>query len=121
MLKYRNSCRSCGHFKLEQILNLGQQTIQGSFVYPNKPTPPTRAIDSTIVICDIKTGGCGLVQNLVSISPEILYSNYGYRSSVSQTMRNHLSKIINDILDFFSHKGVSLNSVLDIGANDLLL
>jgi hypothetical protein len=119
MLKYKNSCRSCGHFKLEQILNLGQQTIQGSFVYPNRPTPPTRAIDSTIVICDIKTGGCGLVQNLVSISPEILYSNYGYRSSVSQTMRNHLSKIINDILDFFSHKGVGLNSVLDIGANDL--
>lgn len=119
MLKYRTTCRSCGHNHLENIIDLGYQPIQGSFVYPNKPKPPTRAIDASIVICNAKTGGCGLVQNKVSISPEILYSNYGYRSSVSNTMRNHLNDIVKNILDYLKTKNITPRRVLDIGANDL--
>lgn len=119
MLKYRTTCRSCSHNHLENIIDLGYQPIQGSFVYPNKPKPPTRAIDASIVICNAKTGGCGLVQNKVSISPEILYSNYGYRSSVSNTMRNHLNDIVKNILDYLKTKNITPRRVLDIGANDL--
>lgn len=121
MLKYRQTCRSCGHNHLEDIIDLGHQPIQGSFVYPNKPKPPTRAIDASIVICQTKTGGCGLVQNRVSISPEILYSNYGYRSSVSNTMRNHLDNIVNNILSYLKSKNINPSRVLDIGANDLYM
>lgn len=121
MLKYRQTCRSCGHGHLLEIINLGYQPIQGSFVYPNKPKPPTRAMEESIVICDIKKGGCGLVQNKISISPEILYSNYGYRSSVSNTMRNHLNSIVKNILDFLKSKNLTPSRVLDIGANDLYL
>lgn len=121
MLKYRTTCRSCGHNHLDHIIDLGHQPIQGSFVYPNKPKPPTRAIDASIVICNAKTGGCGLVQNKVSISPEILYSNYGYRSSVSNTMRNHLNDIVKDILDYLKTKNIIPCRVLDIGANDLYM
>jgi len=121
MLKYRQTCRSCGHNTLKGIIHLGDQPIQGSFVYPNKPKPPTRAIDASILICDAKTGGCGLVQNKVSISPEILYSNYGYRSSVSGTMRNHLNNIVNNILNYLKTKNIAPQRVLDIGANDLYM
>lgn len=121
MLRYRQTCRSCGHNNLKNIIDLGYQPIQGSFVYPNKPKPPTRAIDASILICDAKTGGCGLVQNKVSISPEILYSNYGYRSSVSGTMRNHLNNIVNDILNYLKTKNIAPSRVLDIGANDLYM
>jgi len=121
MLKYRQTCRSCGHNTLKGIIHLGDQPIQGSFVYPNKPKPPTRAIDASILICDAKTGGCGLVQNKVSISPEILYSNYGYRSSVSVTMRNHLNNIVNNILNYLKTKNIAPQRVLDIGANDLYM
>lgn len=121
MLKYRTTCRSCGHNHLDHIIDLGYQPIQGSFVYPNKPKPPTRAIDASIVICNAKTGGCGLVQNKVSISPEILYSNYGYRSSVSNTMRNHLNDIVKGILDYLKTKNITPRRVLDIGANDLYM
>ena len=119
MLKYAQSCRSCGHNNLKEIIDLGGQPIQGSFIYPNKPKPPTRAIDSTITICNTKTGGCGLIQNLISISPEILYSNYGYRSSVSNTMTTHLRKIVLNILDYLNKKNIEPKRVLDIGANDL--
>jgi SAM-dependent methyltransferase len=119
MIKYRQTCRSCGHNHLNPIIDLGSQPIQGSFVYPNKPKPPTRGIDSSIMICEIKNGGCGLIQNKVSISPEILYSNYGYRSSVSNTMKNHLTKIVKDLLDFLDFHNINVTRVLDIGANDL--
>jgi hypothetical protein len=119
MLKYAQSCRSCGHNNLEKIIDLGAQPIQGSFVYPNKPKPPTRPIDSTITICNTKTGGCGLIQNLISISPEILYSNYGYRSSVSNTMTTHLRQIVSNILEYLNKNNIQPKRVLDIGANDL--
>ncbi len=123
MIKYRQTCRTCNHTNLVSILNLGKQTIQGSFIYPNKPKPPTRAIESVITICNVKTGGCGLVQNLVTLPPEILYSNYGYRSSVSNTMKNHLKDIVNKAVNFnllTKKDGDSVkSSVLDIGANDL--
>lgn len=121
MITYKQRCRSCEHQDLKPIIDLGYQPIQGSFVYPNKSKPPTRAIDASIVICNAKTGGCGLVQNKVSISPEILYSNYGYRSSVSNTMRNHLNEIVKNILDFLKSKNINPRRVLDIGANDLYM
>jgi hypothetical protein len=121
MLRYRQTCRSCKHDNLESVIDLDNQPIQGSFIYPNKPKPPTRAIDATIVICNPKTGGCGLIQNRVSISPEILYSNYGYRSSVSNTMRSHLNSIVVNILDYLKSKNISPSRVLDIGANDLYM
>lgn len=119
MIKYTQNCRSCNHNNLVQILNLGRQTIQGSFVYPSKPKPPVRKIDSKILICNPKTGGCGLIQNSFSVSPEILYSNYGYRSSVSNTMRNHLKLIVNNLLTFSKYYNFDITNVLDIGANDL--
>jgi hypothetical protein len=108
MLKYRQSCRSCNHNDLKKIIDLGDQPIQGSFIYPNKPKPPTRCIDSTIMICDVKTGGCGLVQNKVSIAPEILYSNYGYRSSVSNTMKDHLKDLVERIVIFLKSKDIRI-------------
>jgi SAM-dependent methyltransferase len=121
MLKYKQSCRSCNHNDLKKIIDLGDQPIQGSFIYPNKPKPPTRCIDSTIMICDVKTGGCGLVQNKVSIAPEILYSNYGYRSSVSNTMKDHLKDLVERIVIFLKSKDIYPERVLDIGANDLYM
>lgn len=113
MLKYITKCRACGCGHLVKILNLGKQTIQGSFVYPGKTAPPKRAIDSNILFCEIAKGGCGLVQNEVTIDPELLYSNYGYRSSVSNTMTAHLTEIAGISNTFPDSK-----SVLDIGAND---
>lgn len=118
MIKYIQKCRSCSHSDLKHILNLGFQSIQGSFVYPNKPAPSDRKIDSNILICNVESGGCGLVQNQISIAPEILYSNYGYRSSVSNTMKTHLTDIVRSLSILTSLYGKKDVSVLDIGCND---
>jgi SAM-dependent methyltransferase len=121
MFKCISKCRFCEHKDLKTIINLKKQTIQGSFIYPNKKEPPKTKINSIIKICNVKTGGCGLVQNLVTIDPNILYSNYGYRSSISNTMKKHLKKIANDSLNFFQKNKITPTKILDIGANDLYL
>ena len=121
MIKYISKCRCCSHKDLKTIIDLNKQPIQGSFIYPNKIEPPKVEIDSVIKLCNPKTGGCGLVQNLVTIDPNILYSNYGYRSSVSDTMKKHLNEIVNNIINFLKQNNLEPTRVLDIGANDLYL
>lgn len=121
MIKYISKCRCCNHKDLKTIIDLNKQPIQGSFIYPNKIEPPKVEIDSVIKLCNPKTGGCGLVQNLVTIDPNILYSNYGYRSSVSDTMKKHLNEIVSNIINFLKQNDIKPTRVLDIGANDLYL
>lgn len=115
MIKYIQKCRGCDHKDLIGVINLGRQSIQGSFIYPEKILPPQRSLDSNILFCNPRTGGCGLIQNEISISPEILYSNYGYRSSVSSTMKNHLEDIVKNIISMIN---IENPEVLDIGMND---
>jgi len=121
MIKYISKCRCCNHKDLKTIIDLNKQPIQGSFIYPNKIEPPKVEIDSIIKLCNPKTGGCGLVQNLVTVDPNILYSNYGYRSSVSDTMKKHLNEIVNNIINFLKENNIEPTRILDIGANDLYL
>lgn len=115
MVKTIQKCRICGNPHLEVILDFGDQWIQGFFNYPNKPEPPKRKITTKIVRCmpEKFENGCGAIQNLVSVDPNILYSNYGYSSSISDTMKKHLQSITIAVSDF----NPKIRSVLDIGGN----
>ena len=59
---------------------------------------------------------CGLVQLNKTAPPDSMYKTieYGYKSSISNTMRNHL-RLYNEE---FALKSLSKDSVLDIGSND---
>lgn len=116
-IQYIHKCRSCGNDKFQDVIDLGLQYNQGSFIYPNKELPSKRKIPNKVIRCDAKYG-CGLVQNSVSINASILYSNYGYQSSISETMRNHLSNLAKNIKKI---NVVSNPIIVDIGANDLYL
>lgn len=50
-----------------------------------------------------------------SVPPEILYTNYWYQSGISNTMKEHLKKIVEYCLNF---TGIKSGSVLDIASND---
>ena len=117
-LKHIKFCRLCGNPHLSEVIDLGCQTIQGFFSYKDKPEPSKRKISTKIVRCDSQKweNGCGLVQNSVIVPPEILYSNYGYLSSVSVTMTNHLNSLNQKIQEI---KGNLVGeTVCDIGCND---
>ena len=116
-LVHRHTCRICGSSELTQVISLGEQYLQGSFVKSGKEDPPLRKISLSLVRCDPTKDekACGLLQMKHSVPPEILYSSYWYRSGTNQTMRDHLQGIAQEAQALI---GKSDARVLDIGCND---
>ena len=116
-LVFRKSCRVCGSTALTQVINLGEQYLQGSFVKPGKEIPSMRKIPLSLVRCDPTKDekACGLLQMEYSVPPEILYSAYWYRSGTNNTMRNHLKSIADEAVSILN---ISNANALDIGCND---
>lgn len=124
-LRYRQTCRVCGNSHLVPVLDLGEQYLQGAFVHPDKPKPSLRKIPTALVRCDTQRelpgGGqpCGAVQMSVSVPPSILYANYFYASSTTETMRRHLAQIVERIMEVI-HNGRAYKDlrVADLACND---
>ncbi len=116
-LIHRKTCRVCGSPALTNVINLGEQHLQGSFIKPGKEEPPLRKIPLSLVRCDpLKDEkACGLLQMEHTVPPEVLYSAYWYRSGTNQTMRSHLQAIAEEASSLI-RKDKAL--VLDIGCND---
>jgi SAM-dependent methyltransferase len=115
-LKHRQTCRICGNPHLTDVIDLGDQYLQGSFVKDGMTPPTTRKIPTKLVRCDVskQEGACGLVQTSVSVPPQVLYSNYWYQSAISKTMRDHLKEIVEEGKDYMP----CVTRVLDIASND---
>ncbi len=115
--RYRQTCRVCGSPNLTPVIDLGAQFLQGSFVKPGVTMPPMRKLPTELVRCDVTKNedGCGLLQLAHSFPPEILYSNYWYRSGTNATMRNHLAGIVDAAMEIVEKDDPT---VLDIGCND---
>ena len=110
-----NKCRICGCNELEEILSLDPQFISATFVKSNKNNKLANIkIPMSMVICSNKD--CSLVQLKETTNPELLYTDYFYRSSTTDTMKNDLKKVVEKIQ---IHAPLNDNDiVVDIGAND---
>ena len=122
-LTYRKTCRICGSKSLTEVINLGEQHLQGSFLKPGKEEPPLRRISCQLMRCDPTQdeNACGLLQAPVTVPTDILYSAYWYRSGTNQTMTNHLKEIAETaqkLISSIEAQPLSEVSVLDIGCND---
>jgi len=119
-IKHRQTCRVCGNKHLKDVVDLGEQFFQGSFVEKSSKAFPLRKTPNLVVRCDPSKdeNACGLVQTKHSIPPEILYSNYWYQSGISFTMRNHLKNIVEKCLEITK---LTSGKVLDIASNDSTL
>jgi hypothetical protein len=104
-------CRICAESKIVKVISLGEQVITSRFpTYGDFSTPKT-----PIDLCVCKN--CGLLQLMQTTSTSELYEHeYGYRSGISNTMREHLKKYHEEILTKIT---LGTNDViLDIGSND---
>jgi NDP-4-keto-2,6-dideoxyhexose 3-C-methyltransferase len=104
-------CRICASCNLALIFSLGEQSLTG--VFP-------KSLDEKISkgpIDLLKCNECGLVQLKQSYSLSEMYGeNYGYRSGLNQSMIDHLSLKINNVLAMVNlDEG---DSIIDIGSND---
>ncbi len=117
-LKHVTKCRICGS-ELTKIVDLEEQYLQGSFCHPDKEEPPHRKVPLELMWCDTtKTeDACGAVQLSKTTPPNILYNDYWYKSSVTQTMRDHLKSVVDVALSTFNGDK-ERPYVLDIAAND---
>lgn len=114
---HRTSCRICGG-PLTSILDLGPMYLQGLFVKEGYPQPPKRKVPLELMWCNTTKNekGCGLVQLSKTVSQDILYSTYWYRSGTNSTMKAHLKDIADMVTNYLLPN--RLSAVLDIGCND---
>jgi dTDP-4-amino-4,6-dideoxygalactose transaminase/GNAT superfamily N-acetyltransferase len=106
-------CRICNSKNLSIVIYLGNQKITSIFKkygeHNNNDSYPVN-----LCMCE----NCGLIQSEETTPLDDMYkkNNYGYRSSISNTMINHLKKYHQEILE-----KINLNNgdiVIDIGSND---
>lgn len=108
------ACRICGNERLEQILDLGEQRMTGTF--PRLADPDLTGGPLILVKC---TGDncCGLVQLDRSYDLAEMYGeNYGYRSGLNRSMVEHLKAKVRRITELGLVRDGDL--IVDIGSND---
>jgi hypothetical protein len=109
-------CRICKSSDLENAIILGNQ--KNTSIFPLlKNKDKLKASPITLLLCK----NCGLVQLKETTSPDSMYKSghYGYRSNISNTMRNHLKNYNNEIINKLNPLNEKMgNVVVDIGSND---
>ncbi|MFH1663409.1 MAG: class I SAM-dependent methyltransferase [archaeon] len=104
-------CRICGSKELKKYLSLGTLPLANNLVEANKTTTDL-FFPLEVVLCN----KCFLSQLSVVVDPELLFSDYAYRTSISTTFQKHFALMAAYIKEFFPHTKDSL--VLDIASND---
>jgi SAM-dependent methyltransferase len=105
-------CRGCTATHLEPILSLGQTPLANSLLtdVDLNRSEPTFPLD--LVFCP----ACSLVQITVTVPPELLFREYLYFSSFSDTMLHHSKEIVDKLIEA---RGLDQDSlVVEIASND---
>lgn len=105
------ACRLCDSTNLTNVISLGNQIITSRFPNYGDFSTPKTPID--LCVC----GECRLLQlRQTTFASELYEYEYGYRSGISNTMREHLKNYQEEIL---SKVNLCENdTVVDIGSND---
>src|SRR3989338_5170999 len=85
-----DSCRVCKFRLLVPVLSLGEQFVS-NFVDSN--VIDEEKIPLELVLCDKKSGGCGLLQLKHTTNPDVMYKQYWYISGINKNMTDALKDI----------------------------
>ncbi len=106
------ACRACGNNKLKTILSLGKTPLANALLTIEQLDQPELLYPLELVFCQ----SCSLVQITVTVPPEILFKEYLYFSSFSDTALQNASEITNRLISERSLSAESL--VVEIASND---
>ncbi len=112
--KYQNVCRVCSG-KLQDLISLESQFLSPTFVKSNINNKLSK-IKVPLTMCICKNKSCSLVQLRETTDPDLLYTDYFYRSSTNPMMLQDLKKVVEKSQEFVTLKRDDI--VVDIGAND---
>ena len=109
--KKNKTCRCCGSVRLKKYLDFGNMYLSTAF--PKSKKNSLKKIPMILEICL----ECKLAQLAHNYELSELYNeNYGYKSGINKSMKNHLKFIVRDAI---YHKPIKKNDiVLDIASND---
>ncbi len=112
-VKARETCRICGSKNLIPIMSLGEQFVTN---FVDDPRAHFESGPLELVLCNVKDGGCGLLQLKHTVERDLLYTKYWYRSGISKMMVKALADIASAGSKLTKLRSGDL--VIDIGAND---
>ena len=87
-------CRSCGGGDLETVLSLGETPLANSLVAPDRLDEPEPTFPLDLAFCP----ACSLVQITETVPPEVLFRDYVYFSSFSDTMLRHATELASELI-----------------------
>lgn len=100
-------CRSCQSENITEFLDLGEQYV--SDFRTDNSKPPKYPLQA--VICE----NCMLVQlNFTTPSGEMYHKNYGFKSGISNSIKNDLKDVVSTALEYQENP----RTWLDIASND---
>ena len=118
--KLLQRCKVCGSGALTDVISIAPQFLSPTFTRDNAEEGELAKIrvPLTMTLCDRARNpdGCGLLQLREEVDADLLYRRYFYRSATSETMRNDLRDVVEDISSRLDLKPQDI--VVDIGAND---
>ncbi len=122
--KRRTRCRACNSSHINEILDLGVMPLAGGFL-EREEFESEEAYPLTLHLCM----ECNLLQVMNVVSAETLFTDYKYRSSTTQTLRNHFKAYAQELfencylrssdlaVEIGCNDGVFLKPLNDLGAN----
>jgi SAM-dependent methyltransferase len=106
------SCRSCGQGGLRPILSLGRTPLANALLTEQELDQPEATFPLDLVFCP----ACALVQITETVPPEILFREYAYLSSFSDTVVQNAGDIVRRLIGL---EGLGPHSLaLEIASND---
>ncbi|MBM3229944.1 class I SAM-dependent methyltransferase, partial [Candidatus Parvarchaeota archaeon] len=108
------NCRICNSSSLYFFLKLGPTPLANRFIKPGEENLPEPKYPLDVCLCS----DCGLVQLGFVVPPEILFRDYIYFSSTSDTAKKHFAALAGKVAKDFASKG---DLVVEIASNDGVL
>ena len=94
-----NKCRSCSSKQITKIFSLGHQCFGGIFPLSKRQNVPTGPLQL------IRCNNCQLIQLKHNFNRKKMFGlNYGYKSGINKSMKDHLKNIVINTSKFISLK-----------------
>lgn len=110
--KTPHSCRVCGSSALYKYLDLGVMPLPNSYLREEDLSFAEFKEELTLQLCE----NCGLSQLTKVVPPDLMFRNYLYVSSTTETIRKHCEEFAKTSVEAAGAKEGDL--VLDIASND---
>ncbi len=105
-------CRACGGHHLQLIFSLGETPLANSLLKPEQLAEKELTFPLDLVFCP----DCSLVQITETVSPELLFSEYLYFSSFSDTVVKNAQSIVERLI--IQRKLSAKSLAVEIASND---